>query len=71
MNFLIPEQLKTERLILRMFRDDDWRDLHEYYSDEMCIKYTIGRVLTEAESWREIAIRTGHWLLRGYGPYCG
>ncbi|MBU2704078.1 RimJ/RimL family protein N-acetyltransferase [Sporomusaceae bacterium BoRhaA] len=69
MKFRIPEQLETKQLVLRMFKEDDWRDLHEYYSDDACIKYTIGRVLTEAESWREIAIRTGHWFLRGYGPY--
>ena len=42
---------------------------HEYYSDESCVKYTIGKVLKEHESWREMAIRTGHWLLHGYGPY--
>lgn len=69
MKYRIPEQLETERLLLRIFREADWQALHEYYSDEACIKYTIGRILTEAESWREMAIRTGHWLLRGYGPY--
>lgn len=69
MKFRIPEQIETKRLILRMFREEDWRDLHEYYSDAMCIKYTIGRVLSEGETWRAMAIRIGHWLLRGYGPY--
>lgn len=52
-----------------MFKNSDWRDLHEYYSDEHCIRYTVGRVLEEHETWREVAIRTGHWLLHGYGPY--
>jgi RimJ/RimL family protein N-acetyltransferase len=69
MKYRIPEQLETERLILRMFKEPDWRDLHEYYSDGQCTKYTTGRILTEPESWREMAIRAGHWLLRGYGPY--
>ncbi len=69
MNFRIPEQLHTERLFLRMFRNDDLNAIHEYYSDESCVKYTIGKVLKEHESWREMAIRTGHWLLHGYGPY--
>ncbi len=69
MQFRIPERLDTDRLVLRMFNNSDWQDLHEYYSDELCTKYTIGRVLQEHESWREMAIRTGHWLLHGYGPY--
>jgi len=51
MKFIIPEQLETKRLILRMFKDDkDWQELHKYYSDEDCTKYTTGRLLTESES---------------------
>ena len=69
MNFLIPEKLETERLILRMFKDEDWRDLYSYYSDEVCMKYTYGRALTEGETWRTMASLLGHWQLRGYGPY--
>lgn len=70
MEFIIPERLETKRLILRMFKDDkDWQELHKYYSDEDCTKYTTGRFLTESESWRAIAGMIGHWHLRGYGPY--
>ncbi len=69
MDFRIPEQLQTERLFLRIFCKDDFPAIHEYYADSVCIKYTIGRVLEKHESWREMAIRTGHWLLHGYGPY--
>lgn len=69
MSYRVPERLETGRLILRMFRNEDWPSLHEYYSDALCTRYTVGRVLTEAESWREMAIRAGHWLLHGYGPY--
>jgi RimJ/RimL family protein N-acetyltransferase len=70
MEFIIPKQLETKRLILRMFRDDkDWQELHKYYSDEDCTKYTTGRLLTESESWRAVASMIGHWHLRGYGPY--
>ena len=67
--YLIPTELITERLVLRIFKENDSRDLHRYYSDEVCIKYTSGRVLTENESWKEVAVRAGHWILRGYGPY--
>ena len=69
MNFKVPTRLETERLILRMFAEEDWRDLHPYYADEACMRYTIGRVLTEGETWRTMAGMIGHWQLRGYGPY--
>jgi len=67
--FEVPERLESLRLTLRLLRDDDWRALHEYYSDPVCTQYTLGRVLTEGESWRTLASIVGHWHLRGYGPY--
>ena len=69
MSFLTPDQLETDRLVLRMFKEDDWRDLHQYYSNEECTRYTIGRILTEGESWRAMAAMIGHWQLRQYGSY--
>lgn len=69
MSYLIPELIETERLILRTFREDDWKDLHKYYSDEVCTRYTIGRALTEGETWRAMAALIGHWQLRHYGSY--
>lgn len=69
MNYLIPEFLETNRLRLRAFQEDDWRDLHKYYSDEACMKYTVGRPLTEGETWRAMAAMIGHWQLRRYGSY--
>lgn len=67
--FAIPQTLETGRLLLRMFRDDDWRGLHEHFSDPECTRYTFRRALTEAATWRAMASMAGHWLLRGYGPY--
>jgi RimJ/RimL family protein N-acetyltransferase len=67
--YLIPEEIATERLVLRTFDHDDWRAMHELYSDEACTAFTMGRALTEGESWRTVASIAGHWLLRGYGPY--
>ena len=67
--FQIPTRLDSERLVLRMFREDDWRGMHAHYSDAACTRYTLGRVLSEGESWRLTATLAGHWLLRGYGPY--
>ena len=69
MKFLVPEQLETERLLLRQFQESDWKYLHEYYSDESATKYTWGRALNEAETWGTMCGMIGHWQIRGYGPY--
>lgn len=67
--FIIPQRLETERLVLRMFVHDDWRALHEHYSDAECTRFTFRRALTEGGTWRAMAGMAGHWQLRGYGPY--
>ena len=69
MNYLIPEKVETQRLILRRFREDDWLDLHQLYSDPECTQFTIQRTLTEGESWRTMATMIGHWEIRRFGPY--
>lgn len=69
MQFQIPQQLETKRLTLRMFREADWRSMHAHYANPECTRFTLGRVLSEGESWRMCATLAGHWLLRGYGPY--
>src|SRR3569833_443645 len=65
----VPLSIDTPRLLLRQFAGDDWRALHEHYSDLECTKFTFGRALTEGESWRTMASMVGHWQLRGFGPY--
>ncbi len=69
MRFRVPEQLESERLILRQFQDADWHDLHKYYSDETATAFTFKRALTEGETWRTMCGMIGHWQVRGYGPY--
>ena len=69
MVMLVPEQLETERLLLRQFVETDWRDLHEYYSDRNATRYTFGRDLNEGDTWRIMCGMIGHWQVRGYGPY--
>lgn len=65
----VPLTIDTPRLTLRQFAADDWKALHEHYSDVECTKYTFGRALSEGETWRAVASMAGHWQLRGYGPY--
>ncbi len=69
MNYLIPEKIESDRLILRTFKETDWKDLYHYYSEIETTRFTLGRVLTEGETWRTMASMIGHWSLRGYGPY--
>src|SRR5215468_3357382 len=69
MKYVIPTSLETERLTLRMFRESDWRDLHEYYGDQECTTYTSGRPLRDYETWQKLAALVGHWELRAYGSY--
>ncbi|HTE31210.1 MAG TPA: GNAT family N-acetyltransferase [Chryseolinea sp.] len=69
MKYIIPEFLETERLNLRMFRETDWRDMYEYFSDPECMRFTSGRAFSENESWQKVAALSGHWNLRGYGSY--
>lgn len=69
MRYLIPDHLETRRLRLRTFREQDWRDLHAYYSDPECTRYTVGKPLREAGTWQLLASMIGHWEMRGYGPY--
>ena len=68
-DYAIPSRLVSERLVLRLFREEDWQGMHAHYGDPDCTRFTLGRVLSEGESWRMTAALAGHWQLRGYGPY--
>lgn len=69
MEFLVPVEIETKRLLLRPFQEIDCKSLHNYYSSEAATKYTVGRALSEGETWRTVSAMIGHWYLRGYGPY--
>jgi ribosomal-protein-alanine N-acetyltransferase len=47
--------LETERLILRRFKEDDWKDLYEYLSKEEVVKYEPYEVFNE-EACKQEAI---------------
>lgn len=69
MKYRIPEQITTDRLVLRKPIVDDWEALHPYYSDEESMRYTTGRAHEDWETWRNVALMIGHWEIRRYGPY--
>lgn len=59
--------LETERLILRQMRPDDFEDFAAFYQTER--SHLRGGPLSRVEAWMQFAAETGHWSLRGYGPW--
>jgi len=62
----MPRSLRTERLLLRPFRESDLDVLARLYADARFMRY-IGPPASHDESWRHLAMLLGHWELRGYG----
>jgi RimJ/RimL family protein N-acetyltransferase len=62
--------IQTERLAMRMLRDDDLDALAQMYADAETMRYIgIGEPLDREATWREVAMHLGHWRLRGYGMW--
>jgi len=62
-------QLETERLLLRMWREDDFETYAEMCADPDVMRYLGGKTLNRMEAWRHMAVMVGHWYLRGYGHW--
>ena len=61
-------RIETDRLILRMFREDDLEPYAKICADPDVMRYLgDGKPLTRSEAWRQMAMILGHWHLRGYG----
>ncbi|SHJ96125.1 Protein N-acetyltransferase, RimJ/RimL family [Clostridium cavendishii DSM 21758] len=50
--------LETDRLVLRRFSPDDWKDLHEYLSNELVVKYEPYGIYDEESSKKEALYRS-------------
>lgn len=50
--------IRTERLIIRRFKKEDWKDLYEYLSDEEVVKFEPYDVYTAAEAKDEALERS-------------
>ncbi|MDY6784950.1 MAG: GNAT family N-acetyltransferase [Cyanobacteriota bacterium] len=60
--------LETKRLLLRMFREDDFNDYAKIVGDPEIARYIgDGKPLSRFAAWRSMAVILGHWQLRGYG----
>ena len=61
--------LETERLILRMWREDDFEQYARICADPEVMRYLGGKPYSRLEAWRQMAYLIGHWQLRGYGHW--
>jgi RimJ/RimL family protein N-acetyltransferase len=61
-------QLTTDRLLLRSFGPNDFEPYAEMMALPDVTRYLgEGHPLSRAEAWRQLAMFTGHWVLRGFG----
>lgn len=54
------EEISTERLIIRRIESSDWKDIHEYLSDEEVIRFEPYGVMTEEQVREETDKRVNH-----------
>jgi RimJ/RimL family protein N-acetyltransferase len=59
--------LETERLRLRGHRVEDFVHCAAMWADPVVVRHTVGKPLTEEESWRRLLGYAGHWALMGFG----
>jgi len=64
------QTLRTERLVLRMFREDDFEQYAALMADPEVRRYLgDGRPLSRTDAWWQLAMLVGHWQLKGYGVW--
>ena len=66
MNFPV---LETDRLILRMWRNEDFETYAAMCADPDVMRCLGGKTMTRLEAWRHMGFLVGHWMLRGYGQF--
>ena len=64
---MIPE-LKSQRLILRAPREDDFPVYRTFYTDADASRF-YGGPMTASNAWKQLAMELGHWYLKGYGMW--
>lgn len=63
-------QLETDRLTLRMWREEtDFEAYAKMTADPEVMRFLGGQTFNRMEAWRNMAFHVGHWELRGYGHW--
>jgi RimJ/RimL family protein N-acetyltransferase len=62
-------RLETERLIMRMWREEDFEAYASLCADPDVMRYLGGKPFDRTEAWRHMAMMIGHWHLLGYGHW--
>ena len=63
------DQLETENLILRMWRNEDIEFYSKMCADPEVMRYLGGKTFNKLEAWRHAAFFIGHWYLKGFGHW--
>ncbi len=63
---LVPT-LKTERLLLRGYRPEDFTECAKMWADPLVTRFIGGKPNTEQETWNRFLRSIGHWALLGFG----
>jgi RimJ/RimL family protein N-acetyltransferase len=63
----VVPRLETERLVLRGAVESDFEAFVPFYESEVSRFY--GGPCDREQAWRKFAVYSGHWMLRGYGPF--
>lgn len=66
MQAAIPS-FETTRLRLRPFTEADFAPMAAFFASPVSASY--GGPCDRVEAWRKFAVYSGHWALRGYGPW--
>jgi RimJ/RimL family protein N-acetyltransferase len=61
--------IESDRLILRMFREEDFEAYAKLTADPEVMRFLGGKTFDRLEAWRHMAFLVGHWHLRGYGHW--
>ncbi len=62
-------RLETDRLLMRMWRNEDFEPYLELCSDLEVMRFLGGKALDRYECWRHMGFMVGHWHLLGFGPW--
>ncbi|MEN9931471.1 MAG: hypothetical protein RIS17_44 [Pseudomonadota bacterium] len=61
--------LRSDRLVLRPHRLDDFERLAAMWADPKVVTYFGGKPFDREDSWNRLLRNVGHWPLMGYGMW--